>query len=183
MQLIHEHDDAARGRLYELRSNQMMLDRAYMELGRQPLTIPPNPAQGDGMGAGVLWRTSTWGLSIVDRDNVTKYFPNRHEQYNIQVDPPITPNIPTAADLLTVGEAVGNSEAVRAGVATAVLAEVKPEMDSIDDDIGAVSRQIQELPIDNLINETTSMYNVPLSTATPNIFTGCLLYTSPSPRD
>ena len=83
-------------------------------------------------------------------------------QYNIQVDPSINPISPTKRELLEVGESVGESTAV----------ELKPELKSIDDDIGAVSRQIRELPIDKLINETTSMYNVPLFTATPNIYAG-----------
>ena len=77
MEATLDHNDADRGLAYEIRQGVMMRDEQWFDIDRQPVTVPPNPAQGDGTAPGTLHTISTFGLTVVNRDNITRYIP-RH---------------------------------------------------------------------------------------------------------
>ena len=133
---------------------------------------PPNPAQGDGTAPGTLEGIARFGLYVVHWDNITPYQPRNIGGYYVAIDPYNPSTGLSQVALLNVGRALATEDAVVDGIADAVDIKLTPELRAIDDDVGGVSRQIDALPIDKLLNEAVSVYNVPLSTATPNIFTG-----------
>ena len=128
-------------------------------MDRQAVSEPPN-------AAGTLENLARFGLYVVHRDNITPYTPRNVGTYFVAIDPYNPSTGLSQVALLNVGRALATEDAVVNGIANAVDNKLEPDFQEVDDKVGAVSRQIKELPIDKLINETT-----------------CLLYTSPSPRD
>ena len=170
MEATHAHDDAGRGRAYDVHLNRMRWDDAWLIIGRQPLSVPPNPPQGDGQGAGALWRVSTWGLYVTRQDDVGALIPSRTLTYIATIDPRGTPVIPTPAELATSAQAVVDSPGFRDSLAGAATRDLQPAIDRVDGDILAVSRQLKSLPIDELLQEDAVRHALPLGGA--NIWSG-----------
>ena len=162
MEATHAHDDAGRGRAYDVHLNRMRWDDAWLIIGRQPLSVPPNPPQGDGQGAGALWRVSTWGLYVTRQDDVGALIPSRTLTYIVTIDPRGDPFVPTPAELATSAQAVVDSPGFRDSLAGAATRDLKPAIDRVDGDILAVSRQLKSLPIDELLQADTARHALPL---------------------
>ena len=164
MEATHSHDDAARGRAYDVYSNRMRWDDAWLILGRQPITVPPNPAQGDGQGAGALWRVATWGLYVTRQDDIATLLPSRTDAYIVTIDPRGSPVLPTPAELARIAGRGADAAAAE------VVADVQPLIDDVRDDVQAVSAQLKSLPIDELLQTDTVRHSLPLGGA--NIWSG-----------
>ena len=164
LEAIHAHNDSDT-RAFEIRQDELMIDERWIGVDRQAVSEPPN-------AAGTLENLARFGLYVVHRDNITPYTPRNVGTYFVAIDPYNPSTGLSQVALLNVGRALATEDAVVNGIANAVDNKLEPDFQEVDDKVGAVSRQIKELPIDKLINETTSVYNVPLATATPNIFTG-----------
>ena len=171
LEAIHAHNDSDT-RAFEIRQDELMIDQRWVGIDRQALSVPPNPAQGDGTAPGTLEGIARFGLYTVHWDNITPYQPRNFGGYYVAIDPYNPSTGLSQVALLNVGRALATEDAVVDGIADAVDIKLTPDLRKIDDDVGGVSRQIDALPIDELLNEAVSVYNVPLATATPNIFTG-----------
>ena len=170
MEATLDHDDTARGPAYEIRVDRMLRDEQWLDIDRQPLTVPPNPAQGDGTAPGTLQKLASFGLFVVNRDGITPYIPRVVGDFFVTIDPAgVYPNIP-ARDILAINEAFATNAAVQTGIADRVESTIRPRFDSIDRDNAALSRQLADLPIDDLLTIRTSRHVVPLGGA--HIFTG-----------
>ena len=164
LEAIHAHNDADT-RAFDIRQDELMIDQRWLGIDRQAVSEPPN-------AAGSLQNLARFGLYVVHWDDITPYEPRNVGAYFVAIDP-YTPSTGLSQQaLLNVGRALATEDAVVDGIADAVDVKLTPDLRKIDDDVGGVSRQIDALPIDELLNEAVSVYNVPLATATPNIFTG-----------
>ena len=165
LEATHVHDDAANGRAYDIRNDRIRLDTGWCTLGRQPLTIPPNPAQGDGSAPGTLAKIATFGLYITTDDEITAYVPSRRDTYVVVVDPLTDPFSPTPADLLTAAESVTMSMQFLSSLARSVAVHMRPDIQGVGDDIQGVSDQIDALPIDELLTVRTVRHTLGMAGA------------------
>ena len=170
LEAIHAHNDSD-GRAFEIRQDELMIDERWVGIDRQAVTVPPNPVQVQGQ-PGTLTNLAWFGLYVVRRDNINPYETRDIGSYFVTIDPYNPSTGLSGQQLFEVGFALGTEPAVVGGIADAVDIKLTPDLRRIDNEIGGVSRQIDALPIDELLNEAVSVYNVPLATATPNIFTG-----------
>ena len=170
LEAIHAHNDSD-GRAFEIRQDELMIDERWVGIDRQALAIPPNPPQVQGQ-PGTLTNLAWFGLYVVRRDNINPYETRDIGTYFVTIDPYNPSTGLSGQQLFEVGFALGTEPAVVGGIADATHIKLTPDLRRIDSEIGGVSRQIDALPIDELLNEAVSVYNVPLATATPNIFTG-----------
>ena len=145
LEITHAHDDAARGRAYDVHPNRIRVDDGWLILARQPVTVPPNPAQGDGTGAGALWRISTWGLYVTRRDDVATYTPSRTAAYAVIVDPAITPFSPLPSELATAAESVADTVEFRDALAAAATATVRADLSTLGTDVYRVGAEVGRL--------------------------------------
>ena len=172
MEITHEHDDAGRGRAYDIYRDRIRLDDAWMVFGRQPITVPPNPAQGDGRGVGALWKVSRWGLYVTRHDDLAALEPPLIDDYVVIIDPLATQYAPTPGDISLGSQAVVNTPAFRDALGDAAADAIRPELEEVDDDVKALGQQIRSLPIDELLQVDSRSQLVPLTTDMANIWTG-----------
>ena len=160
LEAIHAHNDEE-NRAFDIRQDELMIDERWLDIGRQEVSEPPNPA-------GSLQNLARFGLFVVRRDDITPYVPSPQGAYFVAIDPRVPSVILSGEQGLNVGRRVITEQPVIDGIRDVM----RPQFQEVDDKVGAVSRQIRELPIDELLHVITSVRNVPLATSTPNIYTG-----------
>ena len=143
LEATHDHDDTG-GRAYDIRNNLIVIDERWLAIGRQPITVPPNPATGSG----ALNKLATWGLYVVQRDGLTAYVPDRTGNYFVVIDPLATQFVPTARDLKTAADAA--------------LGDVEPELSAIRDDISAVAAELGRITPD-LFATVSDLHVIPIA--------------------
>ncbi len=165
MEATHSYQGS--GRAYDIFSNRMRWDLSWLTIGRQPTetNLETNPLTE-------LRKLASWGLYTVGADDATPYLPPDNVDYFVTIDILANPLSPTSAELADAGVRMAENAEFQAAAARATAAVIDPQIEQVDADVKALSQQIRSLPIDELLQVDTIERVVPLTTSTPNIWSG-----------